>query len=466
MNKMKTSILKKIAGFSIPTFVSAGIGLISTPITTRIFETGEVGKINLFITYLSLLSALCYMGLDQSYIRFYNELPQKETRKSLLATCVKLSLGMAFVVSCVVLLGREYISNLISGETNDTISACMIVALIGTIFNRYLQSNSRMEENVLSYGMQVVGYSVVIKIAYIVAAIKEPTHINAIRIIAVGCLALGMIFLWFLRDKISWKSDIHKSTATVILKYGLPLMPGVILVLLNNSISQITLSGFMDYSMVGIYSSAIAVANLLSLVQSGFNTYWSAYVWKNYQEDQGGIQKMHHIIVLLMSICGVLIIAMQDIIFLLLGGNFRAGRYVFAYLIFSPICYTISETTGLGIGISKKSYINTIITFVTLAINVVLSCILIPKIGLRGAALSSAIAGGCYLILRTILGEKYYKCITSKYKTILSLVVLAVLMICSDVFTENIFIRLMCSVIAMALLLINYRDILVKVWKK
>lgn len=463
---MKTSVLKKIAGFSVPTFISAGIGFISTPIITRIFETSEVGKINLFITYLSLISAFCYMGLDQAYIRFYNELPKNETKESLLATCMKFSLGIAFVVSCVILLGKDYVSNIISGEQNDVIAICLIVALLGSIFNRYLQSNSRMEENILMYSLQAIGYTLVIKIAYIIAAFKAPTHVNAIQIIAIGCLVLGCVFCFVENKKIRWKESIKKTTSISIWKYGFPLMPGVILVLLNNSISQIVLSTFMSYSMVGIYSSAISVANLLSLVQSGFNTYWSAYVWKNYENDQEGIQNMHHIIVFIMTLCGIGIILMQDVIFLLLGENFREGRYVFAYLLLSPICYTIAETTGLGIGISKKSYLNTIITCITLVINIITSCVLIPLIGLRGAALASGFAGGCYLMLRTVIGERFYKCITNKEKTVISLMILVLLAIFSDIFTTHIVCRILCCVVALVLLAINYHNMISSVLHK
>lgn len=463
---MNRSILKKIAGFSIPTFISAGISFISTPIITRVFETAEVGKINLFITYLSLIAAFCYMGLDQSFVRFYNEPQKNESRKSLLATCLKFSLIIAVFLSLLLLMCRNTVSSLISGEKNNVISILLILALFGTIINRYMQLNSRMEENILKYSVQAVGYTLVVKIACIFAAFRSPTHLNAINIIAVGCFIIGIAFIIIEKEKVDWSAKVRRETTIEIWKYGFPLMPGAILMILNNSISQIVLSRVMDYSMVGIYSSAISIASLVSLIQSGFNTYWAAYVWKNYQTDQSGIQKMHHIITFVMTLFGIFIIVMQDIVFLILGADFRGGRYVFAYLLISPICYTISETTGLGIGISKKSYFNTIITVVTLGLNIALLCILIPRIGLRGAAISSAITGVLFLFLRTIIGERYYKCVSNKRNTVLSLILLIFLAICSDVFTINILERILCSVCAFIVLMVNYRKMIFLVYKK
>ena len=48
-------------------------GLITTPILTRLISTEEMGKYSMFITFGSLFASILYLGLDQSYVRFYND---------------------------------------------------------------------------------------------------------------------------------------------------------------------------------------------------------------------------------------------------------------------------------------------------------------------------------------------------------------------------------------------------------
>lgn len=451
-------MLKKIIKFSLPTFFSAAIGIVSTPIVTRSFDTAELGKINLFLTYLTLIYTFCLMGLDQSFIRFYNETIEGEDKKSLLATCLKLTLLFVFTFSFLILLFRTSVSKLITGLDNMLIPFFLCIGIIGSVLNRFLQSNSRMEENAFLYSFQAIGYVVITKIAFVLSAFFNPTHVNAIGIISVGCLTLGLSFVFKEKDKIKWNSELNKDTIILLFKYGAPLMPSVLLVLLNNSISQILLSRFLDYSMVGVYSSAVTIANLISLIQSGFNTYWSAFVWKNYMTEQETIQQMHHIITFVMSLFGICIILFQDVLYLFLGENYRGGKNIFAFLIVSPICYTIAETTGLGIGISKKSYLNTIITAITLLANVILCVVLVPTIGMLGGAISSAVSGILFLVMRTITGEKFYKCIAGKIRTSVSLIIVITACLSSYFFQGNAVIRnYLCIVLAFALI-INYKN--------
>jgi O-antigen/teichoic acid export membrane protein len=65
----------------------------------------------------------------------------------------------------------------------------------------------------------------------------------------------------------------------------------------------------------------------------------------------------------LLTLAALAIIALQDPLFMLLGEKYRPAKSFFPFLLFSPICYTIAETTGLGINISKKTYWNIIIFF-------------------------------------------------------------------------------------------------------
>jgi O-antigen/teichoic acid export membrane protein len=74
-----------------------------------------------------------------------------------------------------------------------------------------------------------------------------------------------------------------------------------------------------------------------------------------------------------------------------------------------PVFYTISETTVVGINISRKTKHSIVITVLPLITNVLLSIALVPIYGAGGAAVSVASAFLFYLILRTEMSRKLWQ---------------------------------------------------------
>lgn len=177
----------------------------------------------------------------------------------------------------------------------------------------------------------------------------------------------------------------------------------------------------LDYSSVGIYSSAVSIVSIISLLQAGFNLFWTPYVYENYKQNSDRIQLVHRIISLLMILFGICILLGQDILYMVLGESYRESKCYFGMLLVSPVLYTIGETTGFGINIAKKSYLNIIVSAATIVSNLIISYFLIPYLGCTGAALSVMVSSFVMFVVKTVLGERYYKTVSSKSKTIIGI---------------------------------------------
>jgi len=101
----------------------------------------------------------------------------------------------------------------------------------------------------------------------------------------------------------------------------------------------------------------------------------------------------------------------RDLVFLILGARYRSAAPFFPFLLIQPICNILAETTGIGIGIARRTYWTTIALSISIATSLALCIILIPPFGLTGAAIAPAVAGIVILVLRTIIGGHYYKAI-------------------------------------------------------
>lgn len=453
--------LKNMTGFSVATWVSFLISFISIPFTTRLFLPDQVGIINLFNINSSLLVMLLTMGLDQAYVRFYNEPPKGKDSKYLLVLSLVLIFIVTGVVSAVGLIFfPQAVSRWIAGEYVPVLPWFLLIDVACTIFLHFLNLNNRMRQNSSAFTTQNVLIIVTTKITYLFAAVWKPHYINAIILIDIGTLILTVVYFFIQRKELPIRKPIiDRDVAKTIFVFGLPLMPASILIWLNNSLSSLLLKQYLGPASVGIYTSALGVASIIGLIQAGFNVYWIAFVYANYKTEQGKIRRVHNYITLAMVAFGMLIILFQDVIFLLIGKNYASAKMFFPFCLIYPICYTIAETTGLGIGISRKTHLTIFPAISNVGINALLCVLLLPILGPMGAAVAYAASGISMLIVKTIIGEKYYKCITNYWRTGVAIaIIVAASALNSFLYQYTLLKLLSIAVLLVALILLYFKD--------
>ena len=92
-------------------------GLITTPILTRLISTEEMGKYSMFITLGSLFASILYLGLDQSYVRFYND-EHKDSQVALLNKCLRYPVVATAIVAALLVVFYQTLSNVIIGQAS------------------------------------------------------------------------------------------------------------------------------------------------------------------------------------------------------------------------------------------------------------------------------------------------------------------------------------------------------------
>ena len=414
MSNKKTAFLKNLIGFSLATWVTFVIGFIATPISTRLYNTSELGKINLFNTYATLISTFVLLGLDQSYVRFYEECRKSKKEKKLLGFCLNVAFIAVALTGFILLFFHDFVSWQVLGSYGILAPICMIIYAFGNTASRYVNLNYRMMQDTKWYNIQAIVFALISKLMYLGVAFLYADAKIAIIALSLSVFVSSMIFLYIRRSYITFNvfKKIDKALVKDISKYAIPLIPVSILSWANNSVSNIVLRQLLGFSNLGIYSTAVTLASTINLIQAGFGVYWAPYVYKNYENDnKSSFWTIHKLMSCCLALFGIAIILFQPIIFLLIGKNYRDSMLFFPLLMLSPICYTLAETTGFGINISKKTYWNLIIFSITIVLNIALCYIFIPFLGTAGAATAAAIVAIVMLIVRTVIGERYYKSI-------------------------------------------------------
>jgi O-antigen/teichoic acid export membrane protein len=421
---VKKSLSNQILSAVIATFISAIINFISIPLVTKFFTQSEYGTISLFISYQNIFLSIVYLGMDQSMSRFFFEPLGKNSSKSLSTICLGISSLGFIMVSIFILINREKISYSIINEYAIWTLFCSLIYILSQMVLRYLNVISRLQKNAIGYAVQAVGITIVTKISYVLAALVNPTGKCGIMVLCGSSFMLAVLMLCLKgKRSFSLKADTSVPVLKELFKFGLPQIPVFLLNNANNSLPQLAMNIYVSREIIGIYANAISITSILIIVQNSVNVFWAPYVYENYKTEQKNIIKVHHCVSYLMFIATLLVCVFSDFIyFLLVDKSYWESKSILPVLLISPLCYTISETLGIGFKIAKKSYWNIVVYASSFLTNWGLCYLLVPRGGILGAACSVAVSALVMLILKAVIGEKYYKCSDSSIRLILSFI--------------------------------------------
>lgn len=421
MAEQGKSFIKNFIGFSLVTWVSFALSFITTPISTRLFAPDVLGKINIFNTYSNLMGIFVLVGLDQAFARFYLERPNNRSLGYLFTFCFSIGYSILFVGIITALPFREFLSWQLFEEKDNLLLYLFFFSVFCTSTLRYLNLSYRMEKNMKMYSIQGILMTLVAKVLYLGVGFWDSSYKPALIVLTISHFTLAVVFLIIQHKRFERKLVFDIFFVKEMFKYALPLVPVSVLFWANSSIPQLVLQKTMDYHSIGIYTSAVALANVINIIQSGFNIYWLPYTYENYKTQTGQFYKVHRMLLCALTIFALLLILSQDVVFLLLGEKYRAAKSFFPFLILGPTCYIVGETTGLGIDLSKKTYFNLIVFTCSVITNVIL-CVLFQKwLGVLGVAIATASAAIVALTIKTYFGERQYHVVDSYYGMIFTL---------------------------------------------
>lgn len=459
MAETGSSFIKKLIGFSLVTWISFALSSVSAPIATRLYSPEILGKINIFNTYSNLFGIFVLLGLDQAFARFYLEPPQNKSKSYLFTFCLSCSYTLQIIAFVLALPIQDVLSKLLFNESDNLVLWLFFGNVFCSSTLRYLNLCFRMEQDIKMYTIQGVLIAFFFKVFYIGAGFWDPSYRSTLIVLTVSNLLLVIVFLIIQRKRFEFIRSIDKVFVKELAFFATPLIPASILMWANSSIPQMVMQKTMDYYSIGIFTSAQALANMIFIIQAGFNTFWVPYTYENYKTQTGQFFKVHKYLIYVLVLCALLIVGFQDLIFLLLGEEYRTAREFFPFLILGPVCYIIGETTGIGINISKKSYLNLYVFFISVIVNLILCIILGKWFGITGIAMATSVAAISSMVLKSYLGEKQYHTIET-YKYVLLAIIVLYIISFATLLIRDFYIRTIINLLLMfGYTLFSYREI-------
>lgn len=255
------------------------------------------------------------------------------------------------------------------------------------------------------------------------------------------------------KAKIDWQ--LLKS----MLAYSIPLIANNLSWWVLNSSNRIVIEHFLSASDVGLFTAASKIPSLLSIVTTIFSSAWSISSVKEYESDcskQFFTNVFNAFSIVMFIGASFIILVIKPFMSIYVGADFFSSWILVPLLVYGIVLYSFSTFFGAIYGMVKKNIAVTVTTIIAAIVNLLLSIVLIPQIGLFGAAIATMAGYFAIGIIRMIHSRKYLKFDYNKFTFFVSMIILLaqVIMVSFEIHVY------LVSACALALLLIvNLKEI-------
>ncbi|TRX13389.1 flippase [Flavobacterium gawalongense] len=368
-----------------------GVGLIVGVLVARYLGPVLFGKWNYAIAFISLVSALATLGLDQIVVKHL--LDKNEEEYVLLGTAFYLRLIGCFICTLIVLGYFLFFKNDIQ----------LLLVAIFTALNLWFQTFDVIDlknQSLLQSRKTVVvknSVFVLISVLRLFFVYFECSLLSFVILGLVECIlgALGLILYYGINNFKKWKFNIDY--CVVLLKQAWPLILSGIVIMMYMRLDQIMIGEIIGERAVGLYSVSTRFTELWYFIPSVFATSFFPKLVEKFNTNTKNYYdvclKLLKLLFLVSFSIGVFFTFSSDfIINFLYGREYKMSVFALQISIWTGVFVFWGVAAGNMLVIEHLNKHNLIKSVQGLLLNVILNLVLIPKYGINGAAVATLIS--------------------------------------------------------------------------
>lgn len=406
MNRNKEFFKNTIILF-IGKFATQFMSLLLLPLFTHYLLSEDYGLVDLLQTYISLFIPVLTLRIDSSLFRFLIDKRNNETEKKNIISnvlCILFVMIIPTVIISIILL------KLIEIKYFGHVIINLIILMISSVFLQILRGLGKNKE--YSIASIITGLSTLIIniLLILIFDFGADSILISSSISNILCI-LYVTKITDLKRLISLK-EINKGKIKETLAYSLPMIPNSLSWWIVNVSDRTIISFFIGTAFNGIYTVSCKFSNILNSIYSIFNMSWqeTATLHINDEDKDYFFSDMINKILFLFSSFSLLIIAILPLAYDMLIGNEYIESYNYIPLLLYANSWNVLIGLIGGIYVAKKrtkEIANT--TIMSAIINIIIHIVIIKKVALYAACISTLVSYMLMGIYRYIDCKKYVK---------------------------------------------------------
>jgi O-antigen/teichoic acid export membrane protein len=407
----RNALIAGQAGFSFAGFLfgqTARFGY--NLVVARLLGVEALGIYALAIAVIQIAEVVAVSGLDSALLRFVSLHGRDPLRQSgAIGSALKTSITLSLFVTLLLLLFSAPIASQLNGSRLLQLTLCCYAAAIPfnvatLLFGHAMQGFQQLKPKIIA--TQVISPLLLLLLTILFRYTAGQDAALFFPFVLAGAGA----FFW-IRPRLAaitglLPSDIlYARTDKAMMAYALPFMAVSLLSMMSHWLDVMMLGILTDTATVGLYHPAARTAGLLRSVLLAFTGIAAPMIAELHtgrqNEEIGRIYKMvTRWIVTVVLPPAILFMVLPEAVLSVFGARFAAGGAVALLLLtaasFLQATFGLSATVLAMTGHARLSLFNALSA---LGLQVVLNLLLIPRMGLNGAALATLLL---FLLLSTL----------------------------------------------------------------
>ena len=377
-------------------------------------QSYEYGLVYAIFAFVGLFSLFQHFGLGQALIKYISTfLVKKEYSKIkeviLLVVIYQLIfsilLGLVFLVLSS-FLGKYYfgypeISTFLFRVYLISIVLSPFDIVIASIFQGYQRIDLFSYANLIKFAFILFSTWVMLRLGFGVIAVVYAYALYPLLMLIAFLPAFFHLFPYFLKEKYT----LTVATSKMLFGFGIPVLLATAAGIVMSYTDTFVLTIFRSLEEVGMYNAALPTVQILWFLPALITTIFFPLSSELHERKESkllakGITVLYKYAVAIILPAAIIMVAFPSIILnLLFGEQYISGATSLQILAVASIFYTIVSINASVFAGMGKPEVNTKITIIASILNLVGNFLLIPKFGMFGAAVSTAVAFFVMMIL-------------------------------------------------------------------
>lgn len=403
--------------YGIGHIVARSIGFLLLPLYTNYLLPKEYGIAALIFSYLAIMNVFYTYGLDTAFLRFFILAKDEQEKRRIFSTAFSSIIMTSVLFSTLVLLLSPEVSEVIFTSPDyahliKLASGILLFDSLGVLPFLILRAEQKSIRFVLLKSINVT-LTLGLNILFIVHLGKGVAGIfisNLITSFLTLIILIPIVTRWFFLT-------LSRPIYSDLLRFGLPYIPSGLAVILMDLIDRFILERMAGLEVTGIYSAGYKLGMVMALFVAAFRFAWHPFFLSTSREENAKeifsrvltyFLLASSVVFLVISFFINNIVRFQLFGFTVFGQKYWEGTVIVPVIMLAYIFYGIYVNFVVGIYLEKKTAHLPYITGTGALVNVLGNLLLIPVLGMTGAAYATLLA---YVVMATILflvSRRYY----------------------------------------------------------
>jgi O-antigen/teichoic acid export membrane protein len=402
--------LKDSVVYGMASILVRSLSLLLVPLYTRALVPADYGVIDLLAAFTTFVNFTVALEVSQAVARYLPDAKSPAEREGYASTSFWWALGAygAFTIVAWPLAGQ--LSTWLFNDSHR--SGVFDVALVATWINGLFL----IVQSQLRYSLKPRAYTIASLVFAFASMATSVLFVLVLRQGVIGVIygqvaggIIGLVTALYLsREVYGFRFDTGK--LAVMLRFSVPLVPSSVGVFVCLYMDRIAIEQLMTLTDVGLFGIGYRVASVTSLLMVAFVAALTPLIYTHYRDPATPPELariFRYFTALGIGFCLGLSLFAHDILKVIATSAYIDGAIVVPFLA-PALLLANMYIFAPGLGIAKRTSWIAAINIGGAAANVVLNYMLVPYLGIRGAALSTLLCNIAIFGATMVASQRFY----------------------------------------------------------